>query len=118
MQDDCLCPECYGKAMRAKREAEKAAEAKKNAEAAAKCTLDLPELIGSEKQVKWALDIRTRLIADMSRRNAKWAALASGNYPEDHKSEIEAELAKLLNPSAKAWIDMRGTRVFGVYIEY
>jgi len=114
---DGTCRECYGKMMAAKREQGKAEEAAKVAEAVTKCPLSLPELIGSEKQVKWANDLRNRLIAQMSIRGIKWNIIANREFPEAHKDELNANADKLLESSAKAWIDMRGTEIFGIRVD-
>lgn len=50
-----LCPECYKAQQQAERE-------RKHLEAVA-ATADLPALEGSEKQIKWAVDIRAALKA-------------------------------------------------------
>lgn len=55
------CPACYGKAQRAKERAKldaQTAEARKAIEG-----MELSELIGTEKQIKWASDIRARAAA-------------------------------------------------------
>ncbi len=117
-QNDHFCTECYAEKMRVKREQERASEAEKNAKLAEKCTISLPELVGSEKQVKWANDIRTKFIAKLSGRGLKWEALASGDYPENEREAIEAELRKLKNASAKYWIEVRGQKIFGLSVDY
>lgn len=112
-----LCKECYAEEMRQKREAEKAAEAAKNAEAAAECPIQLPGLTGSEKQIKWAKDIRNKLIAKLTRMGIKWDIIAGGEFPVEHQDKIKAEIAKLQNPSAKYWIELRGKTIFDAKVE-
>lgn len=51
------CPECYGKAMRAKLDAQ-TAEARKTIEG-----MEFSELVGTDKQIAWASDIRARAAA-------------------------------------------------------
>jgi len=104
------CPECYRKEQAAKREAERAAKAAENAAGAA-CPLALPELQGSEKQVKWALDLRNGVLATLNKYNVKWQEFAERAVNEP---ELKAELDKIMQPSAKWWIDNRGQTVLGV----
>lgn len=120
-QSKHLCPDCYAKAMREQRKKEEAAKAAKIAANAAKCTIKFPELVGSEKQIKWATDIRTRLIAKLSERGINWGTVETKNFGAGITAEqvkrLEAEIAKLYETSAKVWIDMRDNTVFGVCVE-
>ncbi len=95
-----LCPECQRKQLEAKR----AAQTRKATEEAS--ALNLAELTGSEKQIAWAITIRSKVLAlidefikdadkykahpDYNRFLSAWAAL---------KAEIVA------NTSAKYYID-------------
>ena len=63
-QSEHHCPECYGKMMTAKRQAEREAE---NA-AAAEASVDFPALEGTEKQVTWAVTIRAKALANCKAR--------------------------------------------------
>lgn len=83
------CPECYGKAMRAKERAKidaQTAEANKAIEG-----MVFSELIGSEKQIAWATDIRARAAATCK------AAGGNEKFWELFNSKTEA----------KWWIDNR-----------
>ena len=55
-----VCTDCY----KAEKQAEEAAKAEKmTAEITSR--FELPELIGSEKQVRWASDIRIKMVGDL-----------------------------------------------------
>ena len=103
-----LCDEC--KAKKREEEVKKAIEKSKE--------MELPELVGSEKQVKWALQIRLQAIKEMEKQIEAQKALERLN-PEG-KPEREEYLMRLgfddiLKNETKAswWIDHRHTS-FGV----
>jgi hypothetical protein len=87
---DRLCPACYKKLQEAQREAkvkEAIAEAKESG---------LPELVGSEKQVSWALEIRHNMLDGMSNANI---------IPAEYEI-LHAFVVKITD--AKWWIEHRG----------
>jgi hypothetical protein len=100
--------------MAAQREAERAAEAAKNAEAADSCPLTLPELQGSEKQRAWAANLRNKLIADLIRRGIKWDAVMAALEGDTPSTDVARQLVTdLTQPAAKWWIDNRGKSIGG-----
>jgi len=103
------CPECYGAAKAAKKEAERTATAQKAAEQVQGCPLDLPTLTGSDKQIAWATDIRNKFVGYcMSKLD--WAKMQEA---AKDRPEVKADLDKLLAASAKWWIDNRCGTIFG-----
>jgi len=96
-----LCDEC--KAKKREEEARKAAEKSQE--------MQLPELIGSEKQVKWALQIRLQAIKEIEKQLEAYQALSSIN--PDGEPEQEEFLMKfgfeemLKEQKASWWIDNR-----------
>lgn len=88
-----LCDEC--KAKKREEEAKKAIE-KSN-------EMKLPELVGSEKQVKWALQIRVKAIEEMEKQ------LEAVNDPQT-KFLMKLGFEDILKNETKAswWIDNRG----------
>ena len=110
-QNGRQCPDCYAKAVAAAREAERAAKSAENAEKAAGCPISLPELQGSEKQVKWANDIRNAALAQLEKYGIKWADFIAQAATD---ADIKVDLDKLMQPAAKWWIDNRGTKILGV----
>jgi len=104
------CKECYVAKKKAEKEAHIAEQAKVNSEMAQGCPLTLPELQGTEKQIKWASDLRNGVIAAMNNRKCKWDVLLQNTERDDIKPEFE----KLMEPSAKWWIENRGSPIFGV----
>lgn len=80
--------------------------------------IDAPELIGSEKQVAWAADIREQSIALLAKKAL--AALIKGNGVTYDADELDAAIARINNEMmtqladmlqdatlAKAWIENR-----------
>lgn len=94
-----LCPACHEKAIMEAREKQKE-ECKERA-----AELGLPELTGTEKQVKWALELRDKFIAEVDKQ-IDWYA---GDNPLRLKGRIlTAWKADCLKHSeAKWWIDHR-----------
>lgn len=90
-----LCPECYKKQKEAERE-------KQHQEALLK-TAGLPELTGTEKQIKWAIDIRAKALE-------KWEKCKEANTPEEPAPEfvkfVENEIFAG-KTEAKWWIENR-----------
>ncbi len=74
--EDRMCPECYKES--------KKNELLKNVE-----KYNLPELVGTEKQVAWAEDIRAKLVSKVSKPTEKFFELVNAKT------------------SAKWWIDNR-----------
>ena len=96
-----LCDEC--KTKKREREVEKAIEKSKE--------MELPELVGSEKQVKWALQIRLQAIKEMEKQIEAEKAMERLN-PEGNPSEIEFLMRlgfkdMLKETKASFWIDNR-----------
>jgi hypothetical protein len=82
------------------------------AEHVAACSLDLPALVGSEKQVKWAQDIRAKVIGTLGANGIKWDAILAMSGDD----KVKAELDKIMQTSAKWWIDNgRGACFFGTF---
>lgn len=99
-----LCSECY-KAEKAKAfEAVKAAEAKMAD--AVEATIELPELLGSEKQVAWSRAIRAKAIEQLV---AVVAATEANLGSDDPRIvSLKTAVAKIESQSeAKFWIDSR-----------
>ena len=90
MEENCICPACY-----------KAEQQAKAAETNA--AYDLPELVGTEKQVAWAETLRAEIfkeIADLEKKAGMPAVEADGKFAEFFvwlKSQKEARF----------WIDNR-----------
>lgn len=101
------CPDCYKVEQEAKKLAERAKQAAGNSEGAKSCPLEFPVLIGSEKQIAWATDLRNGIISAMVDRKAKWDMLINTD-----NQTVKAEMVKLMEPSAKWWIDNRMKKVF------
>jgi hypothetical protein len=106
-----VCPECYKAEQAAKRQAENEAAAVQNT------AENLPELLGSPKQVAWAETIRRKALDAAARvRRVDPTALAAATKPEtvamgtEYVQVYEATMAKLrTETSAKWWIDNRDT---------
>ena len=107
-----LCTECWRKEQQAKRETEKAQLAEKVKTELAEAGLVLPKLEGSEKQVAWANDIRSNFISALSKRGMKWSLITDKKYPEKFENDVE----KIFESSAKAWIESRGSKILGTYV--
>jgi hypothetical protein len=106
-----LCPECWKADRQAKRDADLAAQKAKTPEIEAASPITLPALVGSEKQVSWARDIRAQFLEKIQKRKIKWEAVLASEKPE-----IKTELAKIMNTSAKWWIENRDDSLFGIYL--
>jgi len=93
-----LCYECY----QAKQRAERDAAAAQAAETAAET--GLPELTGSEKQIKWALQIRAEKLAEIDGYRAQLA-----NAPSDADRQTAEGIMNWIAAQAAAawWIDNR-----------
>lgn len=108
-----LCPECKQEKLHADRQ-EAARSAAERAE-----EMELPQLVGSEKQVSWALQIRQKFIEDSKEhieRAAENFRRVSSLPEQELEQEIEksqAEYKKLIeqilanSTSASWWIDRR-----------
>lgn len=86
-----LCPECYKKHLEEERAAEREA-----AQVAAK-EQELPDLIGTEKQVNWALTIRAKFLDLLDKM------LQSNYLDEDEEAEIVRSIVSIQNETAAAW---------------
>lgn len=86
-----LCPDCW--------------QAERNAAAAAAAeTLGLPELVGSENQVRWAMRIRDNAFRALDRQMSKLPTTLT-----DTQARTRAYRAILASvTSARVWIDHRG----------
>ena len=92
-----VCTECW--------KAEKRAEEKAQNEKATEMFV-LPELTGSEKQIKWAADIRVKMLADLAAHklsakgienvNARLAVKTSAKWWIDHRQDSTTTFAKAL----------------------
>lgn len=103
-----VCEEC--KTKKKEDEAQKAAEKSKE--------MQLPELVGSEKQIKWALQIRLQAIKEMEKQIEAQKALERLNpegNPEREEYLMRLGFDDILKNETKAswWIDHRHTS-FGV----
>ena len=107
------CKECWIKEKEAEREAKKAEFSRAAAEGAQGLPFELPALTGSEKQVKWANDLRNGVIATLNNHKIKWEEFLETAKTDE---EVKAELDRIMNPSAKWWIDNRRTRVMDVAV--
>ena len=107
------CKECWAKEKEAEREAQKAAFSEAAAEGAQGIPFELPALTGSEKQIKWANDLRNGVIATLNNYKIKWEEFLSKAETDE---EVKAELDKIMNPSAKWWIENRFKRIMEVAI--
>jgi len=118
------CPKCWKADQDVKKLAEREKQSAENEKSATECPWTLPKLEGSEKQIKWANDIRNNLIAQMISSKAKFDALEAvtkGDIPEG-MSEVTAQAIKefysdVHNKSSKWWIDNRGKCFFGETFE-
>lgn len=99
-----LCPECYKKSLQEEREKEAARNADAFQELCEKYHIVLPALEGSEKQVKWAEDIRSEKLLALEKVGLRYAEIFAGTFPGAEKIKSKV----LLNPSARFWIDVRG----------
>lgn len=82
------CPDC-----RAKRKLEEAkAQAVEDAKLVENYDITLPELKGSEKQIKWATDIRAKFLAETIKDKIydvkKVQSYAMKNIPDDFKKQL------------------------------
>lgn len=83
IQFEKMCPDCYEKHLAAERE-------RMNKEAAEKAKeMELPELIGTEKQVAWAITIRQDLIDKFEKIDDKYFELAKEEYEELENVKLE-----------------------------
>jgi len=97
-----LCPECRQKQFEEERE-------RKNAEAAAKAAeMGLPELEGSEKQIKWAVTLRQELIDEFDRLSDFKKRVLTKRYgiTEEDIQRIKQFIIET-KTSAKYYIDRR-----------
>ena len=86
-----MCSDCYHK---------------QQAQAVAAASTELPTLIGSDKQVQWALTIRLKMLAD-AQRYADQKIAESGNA-EKVKTLLTAAIEWLkAQTDARYWIDNR-----------
>ena len=98
-----VCGECKEKAVQAKR-AEQADEAKKTSEAAG-----YPELVGSEKQIAWAMRSRQEKAAELDAIRARVNRIVA-KYPErkERGDEMLAAIERIMaHDKAAWWIYMR-----------
>lgn len=79
-QNITTCPACYKAARQAAKEERVMAEAEK---------LSLPELTGSDKQIKWAISIRS----DMLRKYSLSDGFAEGKTVDDLRTVIDDAIA-------------------------
>lgn len=86
-----LCPDCYKKHLEEERAAEREA-----AQVAAK-EQELPDLIGTEKQVNWALTIRAKFLDLLDKM------LQSNYLDEDEEAEIVRSIVSIQNETAASW---------------
>jgi len=107
---DGLCTECWKQEQQQKREEEKIKLAEKVNTKLSEAGVVFPELIGSEKQIAWASDIRNKTVEKLTSIGFKWEVIANKTYPEKLISEVN----KLLETSAKVWIESRGKLLFGM----
>lgn len=118
IQFEKMCPDCYEKHLAAERE-------RMNKEAAEKAKeMELPELIGTEKQVAWANTIRQRFIELFDKIDEKYLEMARIRYNENEelkKIKLEdIEIIKdymLANIKAASWYIDRRDRIFSAIIE-
>lgn len=99
---DGLCPHCQQKKVEDERERERE-EARKVAG-----ELNLPELQGSEKQIKWALSIRNRAVEEL-KPSMDYAEKLLKENPSNNLAKAYVSMAKDLinNPKSSTWIDYR-----------
>lgn len=99
---DGLCPHCQQKKIEEERERERE-EARKVAG-----ELKLPELQGSEKQIKWALSIRNRAVEEL-KPSMDYAEKLLKENPSNNLAKAYISMAKDLinNPKSSTWIDYR-----------
>ncbi len=99
---DGLCPHCQQKKIEEERERERE-EARKVAG-----ELKLPELQGSEKQIKWALSIRNRAVEEL-KPSIDYAERLLEENPSNNLAKAYISMAKDLinNPKSSTWIDYR-----------
>jgi hypothetical protein len=107
-----VCTTCWAAEKKAEKEASIQENRIKLAEAVKGCPVAFPNLMGSEKQIAWANDLRNGVVAAMINKKFYWdkAEDMARNDPE-----IKVEWDKLFMPSAKWWIDNRGKEIFGYF---
>ena len=90
---DGICPACYAKMKREEREEARKEEAHENG---------FPELSGSEKQINWANEIRSKFFGDLNE------AIARVKINDKIQAQIDKamEMMKTVNTS-RFWIDNR-----------
>lgn len=90
---DGLCPECFKKKKEEEREQENLKAAKESKE------MDLPELVGSEKQVAWANTLRLNLIEkfDKLKKGDKYDMEYSIDYITLNSNFSEKEAKNIVN---------------------
>ena len=110
-----VCQECWKAEQEVSKQAERENQATENTKTALECPWILPVLEGSEKQIKWATDIRNNLIAQLAARGAKWDVMESvgkGAKPEGITEEAVNAMIEvygvIYTTSSKWWIDNRG----------
>lgn len=85
-----LCPECYKKSLQEEREKEAARNADSFKELCEKYHITLPALEGSEKQVKWAEDIRVEKMLALEKVGLRYAEIFAGTFPGAEKNKSKS----------------------------
>jgi hypothetical protein len=108
-ENTAVCPECWKTQREAARTELDEKRAAKNAEAAAKAAeLELPALIGTEKQITWATTLRAQFLeaADEKLAYMRRRAERKPEYALQFEcSELAVQLKILQKRSAKWWIE-------------
>lgn len=94
---DGICPACYAKMKHEEREEARKEEAQKNG---------FPELSGSEKQINWANEIRSRFFRDLTN------AIQGVKINDKIQAQIDESMEMFRNVNeARFWIDNRENAV-------
>lgn len=108
-----VCPACQQR--------ERDEEHKRDAEAAKQKADEqgLPELRGSEKQIRWALSIRDKQIEEVRKTLCKLEKLAATDEEKKILSDFKACAEKLFRETRAAyWIDSRYLDAVGLVKDY
>lgn len=108
-----MCPDCYKKWLEEEKE-------RKNKEAESKSeSMELPELTGTEKQVKWAVTLRVDFIENIDKKLTSWMEKTGSKrivLEEGNMEDIVATREEIMeaidygcskHTEAKFWIDRR-----------
>ena len=107
-----MCPECYEKWQEEERDRKSREAAEKSKE------MELPELAGTEKQVKWAMTLRISAIESMlwmidRVKDSVMIECEDGSRKQMDKEELAeaVDCGCMAHTDARFWIDRRSKRI-------